>query len=341
MTADPQVDPPEVVDVYQESPQQAFVRRQQHQGLVGSRRTKVGPLTRLLLHAAGADLEILRMCPHEIFIYTALGGSVVASALLAGVSMSLAMTLAFGSLPWGVTVLAGVGFAMLNLNLDRWLAGTYMTGIGQRVSLRERLLGLVPRVLLGLVLGIVVAEPLVLAVFRPEIRQELAVQRAEQVQIATQPVEEQLRVTDARIAQLGERLVRELSGTGSSSRSGVGPVSQELRSAIAQLRDQRESLVEERQRLAAAVIPPEGLLAQVQALDDVTQRAPAARLAAHALRLFLLLLYVTPGLLLLSSSGRRDTYHALLELRVQRVVNEARHQLQKQEDVAEARRRLD
>jgi hypothetical protein len=127
-----------------------------------------GP-ARLLRAVAGVDERVLDWVPHERVRYTALGFSIVYSAVIAGASFAAAISLALWQLPWWLMLLAGLGWGAFSLVLERWLiASTH-----GRQSWLRRLGLLVPRLVLSVVLGMVITEPIVLTVFEPAISAEI------------------------------------------------------------------------------------------------------------------------------------------------------------------------
>ena len=121
-------------------------------------------MTRFFLWLGGADHESLEHCPAERTRIGALGGAVLTTALLAAVAgtvathvwlhASLAVALCSGAF-WGVSI----------MNLDRWLLLTI-----RRQSNAPRTIALaLPRLLLALVVGLVLSQPLLLGIFHDEI----------------------------------------------------------------------------------------------------------------------------------------------------------------------------
>ena len=124
--------------------------------------------TRLLRALAGVREPVLDWVPEERSRYTALGGLVLGTAVLATVSMFMAVRLVTGTfIP--ALLLAPI-WGLFVLSLDRWLVSTAPSG-----QVAERLMMYAPRLLLALVTGIVIAEPLVLMVFDKEVEQSIRV----------------------------------------------------------------------------------------------------------------------------------------------------------------------
>jgi hypothetical protein len=133
------------------------------------RRLAVGRRLRIL---TGVNEGILDRVPLERTHYTGLGGVVLGTSMIAGLAMwfFLAQVLD-GHHLWALPLV--VAWALIVLNIDRWLVSK-SSGMWTR-----RLLMLVPRLLLAVVLGIIVAEPMVLRVFETAVEQHIVDERAE------------------------------------------------------------------------------------------------------------------------------------------------------------------
>jgi hypothetical protein len=121
----------------------------------------------LLVWMSGARPEILARCPTDRGTYTALGSTVLLAAALAALSAAYALHAATG-LQLTAAGLAGLLWGGIIMSLDRTLVVSIHRGRGRR-----NLLAIVPRLLLGLILGAVISVPVVLQIFRPEINAQL------------------------------------------------------------------------------------------------------------------------------------------------------------------------
>lgn len=130
-----------------------------------SRHTHRRPFTfgRSLRSLTGVDERVLDTIGTHRARFTAMGGVVLGTALLAMVSMTVALSIVFDGFPWaGLAIVPVWGWFILNL--DRWLmSNTTPPGLGRRVA------RLLPRLLLAGAVGVVVAEPLLLGVFNSAI----------------------------------------------------------------------------------------------------------------------------------------------------------------------------
>lgn len=122
---------------------------------------------RYLRILTGVNEQMLSWVPTERARYTALGGVVLGTAVLAAFSMWNAIAAVFGQYSAWFAVPA-VAWGLFVLNLDRWLVAS-STGS----QWRRRAAVLVPRLIIAVFLGIIVAEPLVLKIFSTAIEQHI------------------------------------------------------------------------------------------------------------------------------------------------------------------------
>jgi len=108
---------------------------------------------------AGVDEGVLAEVPQERTRYTALGGVVLGTSVIATVSMFIALTQVTGGFS-PVLLLPVLIWGLFVLNLDRWLVSSTS---GSRW--RRRAAILVPRLVIAFFFGVIIAEPLVLRIF--------------------------------------------------------------------------------------------------------------------------------------------------------------------------------
>ena len=89
----------------------------------GSNKRPYRGVKRFFVFASGAQPDILKSCPTEESTYVGLGGTVISTALLGGISMTFALPIAFG-VNWTVTLGAGLLWGVIIFNLDRWLVSS-------------------------------------------------------------------------------------------------------------------------------------------------------------------------------------------------------------------------
>ncbi|MFD7664207.1 DUF4407 domain-containing protein [Streptomyces sp. NPDC059788] len=143
-------------------------------GRTGSQRLheRLSPARRLR-SLTGVDEDLLAWVWHERSKYTALGGVVLGTSVVAAFSMWNFANEAIGENTF-LALLPAALWMLFVLNLDRWL-------IAPQPNLKRRAAPLLLRLLIAFFLGIVVAEPLVLRVFQTAVEEHVRDQRHAEV----------------------------------------------------------------------------------------------------------------------------------------------------------------
>lgn len=265
-------------------------------------------LSEKLLWLSGADPDVLRHCPRERPKFVAMGGTVLTTSVLATVAAAFTVH-QYLHVPLALALPIALGWGLAIMNLDRWL----LISIRRQSSTAKTVLMAVPRVFLALVIGAVIAEPLVLRVFESEVtaqavrdkqqalaegRKELQEEYDEIPELKAQQEEleagltsagsgqalrespeysqatAQLRRLERQAAKAEAAAACELDGRCGTSKSGAGPVYRAKQEAADSLRAQVEA---ERQRVEGIgdrLIDKEG---RVAAYDRRLQRNALAR----------------------------------------------------------------
>ncbi|MFP8944340.1 DUF4407 domain-containing protein [Streptomyces fenghuangensis] len=121
----------------------------------------------------GVDEELLDRVRYERSKYTALGGVVLGTSAIAAFSMWNFATEALGRVSL-IAIVPTVIWMLFVLNLDRWL-------VTPQPNARRRVGPLLTRLLVALMLGAVIAEPLVLRIFQTAIEEHVADERTDVV----------------------------------------------------------------------------------------------------------------------------------------------------------------
>ncbi|MEV0586871.1 DUF4407 domain-containing protein [Nonomuraea sp. NPDC050310] len=143
-----------------------------HHRVPERRRARVVPLGRLLRRLVGVDERLLNEVPQERARYTSLATIVVSTALIAAFSLWSAASLLLPDVPWILLAPIALVWAAIVANLDRFL----ITGMHGTAS-RARWGGFGVRLLIAIVLGLFIAEPLTLKIFQSRLDQEIAATR--------------------------------------------------------------------------------------------------------------------------------------------------------------------
>jgi hypothetical protein len=244
-------------------------------------RTRVPTISvgRLLRVLAGVDEHLLDKVPFERARYTRLGSIILYSALLSSVSMAVALQLTGVHQLWVIVGVCPFWLFMI-ATIDRFLvSSTYGPGIG-------KIARVLPRLMLALVFGVVIAEPLVLWVFRPAIEHQITQDRA------------------ARLATFESTLLQcnPVAPDGTRAASAVPSYCGQYVLALPQAnlktysdernREIQQLTASQRQQAASSV----GLLERMSTLDELTKANSTALTATWMLRLLLYMIQCLPVL---------------------------------------------
>jgi membrane associated rhomboid family serine protease len=239
---------------------------------------KLNPLSRALYFSAGADVQLLRYCPnYDRVKLQGIGGTVIATALLAFVSGSYAIYTVFGpnspgrdeplSLVWfAISILIGLVWAAVIYNLDRFIVAASGHGDGtDKIKFREFSQAL-PRIAMACLIGFVIAKPLEIRIMKSEIDSRLEQQQADlreeymardvkirdgKMEVITRSKQELVEQRDKKSQQLEtlrlewnkaeDAFRQEFEGSGGTGQKGVGKAAAEKKSLL----EQRKSAYEE------------------------------------------------------------------------------------------------
>ncbi|MEQ8535294.1 MAG: DUF4407 domain-containing protein, partial [Imperialibacter sp.] len=123
---------------------------------------------------SGASHSLLKRCPTESARFVSIGGAVFFTGLLAAVSGGFALHAVFGN--YWIATLFGLLWGLMIFNLDRFL----VSSLKKNENKWEEWLMAAPRIVLAVLIAIVVAKPLELRIFQPEIAAELVLIKEEQ-----------------------------------------------------------------------------------------------------------------------------------------------------------------
>lgn len=144
-----------------------------------------GNITRFFWWCSGADIEILEECPTEHSKYFGIGGTILFTAVMATLAGGYAFYTAFydPDNPLSSTLTAvvfGIFWGSLIFNLDRYIVSTFGVGDGKKTISWGEFKSALPRMLMAMVLGFVIATPLEIKIFNKEIEVELEKMKAEE-----------------------------------------------------------------------------------------------------------------------------------------------------------------
>ena len=140
---------------------------------------RVGLFKKFTWWCAGADQDLLTMCPNDHSKYVGVGTVILFTALMAWFSSFIAMRLVFGVANKDIWNLGSLGAAVFALFwasmiffLDRFITNTMYSDGKVTISKEEFFSGL-PRITIAIFLGIVISAPLELMIFDSEINNRI------------------------------------------------------------------------------------------------------------------------------------------------------------------------
>lgn len=127
---------------------------------------------------AGAHKDTLERYPEEHNKYVSIGATVFFTALFATLAGGYAMYFVFSGSPlaWFYAVVFGLIWGLAIFNLDRYI----VLSIDKTKSTGMQILQAIPRIILAIIIGIVIARPLELKIFDKEIREYLRTEYLQQ-----------------------------------------------------------------------------------------------------------------------------------------------------------------
>ena len=280
---------------------------------------------------AGAHQKLLKQFPSEHSKYSGLGGVLLATFVLATLSGGYAVHSVFNNWLW--TIGFAIIWGLIIFNFDRFLVST-MRKYG--VSRRKQLMMAVPRLLLALLIGLVIARPLELKIFEKEINVKmtenlhkkiqlndslLALEYKAQIQTAEaerqRSVNRKLAIEDT-LHNLQQAYVMEADGTGGSGQRGIenitrlkmdaynqakiqfAPELKLLASTIASqdsiMNNAKAGMEEKRKKFEITAAANMGFLERNKALTDLSEQEASVFWATLLISLLIILIEIGPVL---------------------------------------------
>ena len=128
-------------------------------------------INKFLWWCAGANIDILERCPTDQAKYFGLGGTILFTALMASFAGGYAFFTAFKSV--FLSIAFAVFWGMMIFNLDRFIVSSTGKGDGTVKITKDEWISALPRIILAVVIGFIIAMPLELKVFEREINVEI------------------------------------------------------------------------------------------------------------------------------------------------------------------------
>lgn len=286
---------------------------------------------KFLWWCTGAHQQLLKEFPSEHSKYAGLGAVLLATFVLATLSSGYAIYTVFGN--WFWTIGFALIWGMIIFNFDRFLVST-MRKYG--ISRRKQIWMAVPRLVLALLIGVVIARPLEMKIFEKEINVKMTENLHKKIQLndsllamenkalLSAAESERQRLLGRKLAiedtlhNLQTAYVREADGTGGSRQRGIenitrlkqdaynqsnirfAPELKQLEEDISRqnglINGAKAMMEEKRKQYEASAIANMGFLERNKALSDLTDQEASVFWANLLISLLIILIEIGPVL---------------------------------------------
>lgn len=148
-----------------------------------------GSVKKFLWYCAGADEDILKYSSYADHVkYVGLGGVVLATGVMAALSMGFAIHIVFDG-NWMATIPVAIIWGLIVFNLDRFIVSSTGKGDGKDTISGKEFLNAIPRLAMAILLGLTISAPLEVKIFSVEIERELENIKRQSVQLKISDIE--------------------------------------------------------------------------------------------------------------------------------------------------------
>ena len=298
---------------------------------IHSAKKKAPSDSKFLWWCAGAHQKLLKQFPSEHSKYSGLGAVLLATLVLATLSAGYAIHTVFGNWLW--TIGFAIIWGLIIFNFDRFLVST-MRKYG--ISRRKQIMMALPRLVLALLIGVVIARPLEMKVFEKEINVQMTKNLHDKIrlndsllameyknQLANAETERQrllgrkLAIED-QLHNLQAAYLQEADGTGGSMQRGIENITRLKQEAYNKAKDQfagelvlleqgikeqdnllataKSSMEEKRKEYEKSAIANMGFLERNKALSDLSNQEASVFWASLLISLLIILIEIGPVL---------------------------------------------
>lgn len=190
---------------------------------------KCGKFKEFLWTFAGADKDLLRMCPTDHARIADFGGTIFMEGLVFGLSFGYGAHMLTDSML--ISSVLGVICFCLTIFFDGFITNTMYSDGKVTISKRE-LMSSMPRIILGIVLGIVIAAPLQLKIFEGKINDYIINDHYKSIVASStyEKNEERIEALNQELQKLNTSIEiqeKEYENELVANRLGIGPVAKE------------------------------------------------------------------------------------------------------------------
>ncbi|WEG08302.1 DUF4407 domain-containing protein [Microbacterium horticulturae] len=215
------------------------------------------PWTRRLAVLGGADAEVLAEVPIETSRFVQMFFVLAGTALVSALSMFFALITGVGVLVW-VAIPVALVWALIIFNLDRFLTSTMKAS----TSILKLIALALPRVVMAAIIGIVVAEPLVLQVFHNDIAREVTSTNitnavSDQQAVSDGPEKKALDAASKRVNQLEDQAATGIVA-GTSTTSAASAAAQKTVDDLSTKLDAQQKVIDQARALYQCELTGQG-----------------------------------------------------------------------------------
>ncbi len=193
-------------------------------------------ISSFFIFCSGAITSILRRTPTEYIKYQGIGATIFFTGIFSALSAGYAIYTVFNS--YIISFLFALLWGMMIFNLDRYI----VSGMRKKQNFLKELTMAVPRIILAVFIGIVIATPLELKLFESEIQAEIAMMQQEtyhaqddllaaryegetnKIENKINAINDQLLKADQDRVRLQDEAIAEADGTGGSKIRNMGSI---------------------------------------------------------------------------------------------------------------------
>ena len=124
-------------------------------------------LSQFFIFCSGAVTSVLSRCPSDYIKYQGIGATIFFTGVMSSMAAGYALYTVFNSIAIAIPI--ALVWGLMIFNLDRYI----VSGMRKKSNLFKELAMALPRVIIAVFIGIVIATPFELKIFESEINGEL------------------------------------------------------------------------------------------------------------------------------------------------------------------------
>lgn len=193
-----------------------------------------GLINELLWSCSGANKRLLRQCPTDYAKYAGIGGTILFTGLMAMLSGGYAFSKIFEGTEHELAkaVAFGIFWGLLIFNLDRFMVNSMYADETSKIT-KEKLKSGLPRIILGIFIGIVISTPIEMRIFKDQIGYYVEQNQNKKLENVNeqlsdfieqeQKLQEEIDNAYSEFSNADIEATDELQGKGPSQKAGNGP----------------------------------------------------------------------------------------------------------------------